>query len=394
LLYGVLTDMATQFATIESINQCDDDMFASPQAVECALSRVGYITNSVTAHTIFYALTLKRPILQEGPAGAGKTELAVALSRASCMPLIRLQCYDGITDKQAIGDYNRAMQELYVLMNKDANRNWRVVREEIMSREFFMSGPLLQATEAPQRAILLIDEVDKIPHAFEALLLEVLSVWQLSIPGMGTIAATTIPFTILTSNAEREIGDPLRRRSLYLLLDHPTALQQAHIVSLKSPKLSPRTHAFIAAFAQALRAFNLEKPPSISEMNDLAQAMDMMGWPVLVPEVSELVYPLLVKRTKDLGKMRTKEQFAAILGSAFKYLIEMAPGIWPTLVKETPSLDVFTQVLDQPPVTITPPVELEETGEQEPHSFLAPAPAEIGNGLEQQPHTLEVVNAE
>jgi len=120
----------------------------------------------------------------------------------------------------------------------------------------------------------------------------------------------------------------------------------------------------------------------------------MMGWPVLVPEISELVYPLLVKRTKDLGKMRTKEQFAAILGSAFKYLIEMAPGIWPTLVKETPSLDVFTQVLDQPPVTITPPVELEETGGQEPHSFLAPAPAEIGDGLEQQPHTLEVVNAE
>ena len=202
--------MATQFATIELVNQRDDDMFASPHAVECALAQVGYITNSVTAHTIFYASTLKRPILQEGPAGAGKTELAVALSRASGMPLIRLQCYDGITDKQAIGDYNRAMQELYVLMNKHANRNWREVREEIMSREFYMSGPLLQAIEAPRRAILLIDEVDKIPHAFEALLLELLSVWQLSIPGLGTISATTIPFTILTSNAEREIGDPLR----------------------------------------------------------------------------------------------------------------------------------------------------------------------------------------
>ena len=258
MLYGVLTGMATQFATIELVNQRDDDMFASPHAVECALAQVGYITNSVTAHTIFYASTLKRPILQEGPAGAGKTELAVALSRASGMPLIRLQCYDGITDKQAIGDYNRAMQELYVLMNKHANRNWREVREEIMSREFYMSGPLLQAIEAPRRAILLIDEVDKIPHAFEALLLELLSVWQLSIPGMGTISAITIPFTILTSNAEREIGDPLRRRSLYLLLEHPTALQQAHIVSLKSPNLSPRTHLFIAAFARALRAFNLE----------------------------------------------------------------------------------------------------------------------------------------
>ena len=390
MLYGVLTGMATQFATIELVNQCDDDMFASPHAVECALAQVGYITNSVTAHTIFFASTLKRPILQEGPAGAGKTELAVALSRASGMPLIRLQCYDGITDKQAIGDYNRAMQELYVLMNKHANRNWREVREEIMSREFYMSGPLLQAIEAPRRAILLIDEVDKIPHAFEALLLELLSVWQLSIPGLGTISATTIPFTILTSNAEREIGDPLRRRSLYLLLEHPTALQQAHIVSLKSPNLSPRTHLFIAAFARALRAFNLEKPPSISEMNDLALVLEMMGWPVLVPEISELVYPLLVKRTKDLGKMRTKEQFAAILGSTFKYLIEMAPGIWPTLVRETPALDAFTEILEQPAVTITPPGEIDAIQEKEPHSF--PAPADVCEAQE-QPQTFEGVNA-
>jgi hypothetical protein len=175
-----------------------------------------------------------------------------------------------------------------------------------------------------------------------------------------------------------------------LLLEHPTALQQAHIVSLKSPNLSPRTHLFIAAFARALRAFNLEKPPSISEMNDLALVLEMMGWPVLVPEISELVYPLLVKRTKDLGKMRTKEQFAAILGSTFKYLIEMSPGIWPTLVRETPALDAFTEILEQPAVTITLPDEIDAIQEKEPHSF--PAPADVCEAQE-QPQTFEGVNA-
>jgi MoxR-like ATPase len=364
-LYGVIGAMETQIANNGLVQVRDDDMFASHQAVQRALGNVGYITNLVTTHTIFYASHLRRPILQEGPAGAGKTELAVSLSRASGMPLVRLQCYDGISDKEAIGEYNRAMQELYVLINKEANRDWRQLREEIVSREFFIAGPLLQAIEAPERVILLIDEIDKIPHAFEAMLLELLSVWQLSVPGLGTITAKTIPFTILTSNAEREIGDPLRRRSLYLLLEHPSAMQQATIVARKSPTLSPRTHLFIAGFAHALRAFNLEKPPSISEMNDLAQVMEMMGWPVLTPELSEVVYPLLVKRTKDLSRMRTKDQFASILATAIKSL----QGL---------------NLEDIPDLT------LETTENPQRSSFDS---AETAKSQEQQPQLSEVANA-
>jgi len=159
--------METQIANNELVQVRDDAMFASHQAVQRALGNVGYITNLVTTHTIFYASHLRRPILQEGPAGAGKTELAVSLSRASGMPLVRLQCYDGISDKEAIGEYNRAMQELYVLINKEANRDWRQLREEIVSREFFIAGPLLQAIEAPERVILLIDEIDKIARKTE-----------------------------------------------------------------------------------------------------------------------------------------------------------------------------------------------------------------------------------
>lgn len=323
MLYGVLMGEDIQSDGGESSLQEADGMFSSPEAVLQAFAKVGYITNDVTAHTVYYAAKKNIPILQEGPAGAGKTELAVSLSRASGMPIIRLQCYDGITDKEAIGDYSRALQELYVYVNKGQDRSWKDTRADLMSRDFYVAGPLLQAIESPTQVILLIDEVDKIPHAFEANLLEILSAWQMSVPGLGTISATTIPFTILTSNDERVIGDPLRRRCLFLLLDHPSAQQQAQIVARKSPTLSARTHIFIAAFAEALRSFNLEKPPSISEMNNLAQVMEIMGWEVLTPELAEVVYPLLVKRPKDLRNMRTKEKFKALLSTTMGNIKKM-----------------------------------------------------------------------
>jgi MoxR-like ATPase len=300
------------------------DMFATPQTVQTALRDVGYNVNDVVAHTIFFGSNFQIPVLQEGPAGAGKTEMALALSRASGMKLVRLQCYEGITDGQAIGEFSKALQDLFVLLSRDSGQVWNDnLVEEIMSRKFFVAGPLLKAIESEERVILLIDEIDKIPMAFEAMLLELLSAWQLSIPGIGTVSAKTIPFTILTSNGERTLGDALRRRSLYLLLEAPTALQQAEIVHRKSPNLSLRTILFISSFAQALQSYTMKKPPAISEMNHLAMIMDKMGWYILTPEQGELVYPVLIKRVEDLNWIKSPDQFAAVLNTTKKYMVKM-----------------------------------------------------------------------
>jgi MoxR-like ATPase len=198
-------------------------MYASPDETLAALERVGYFTDQKTATTVYLAGKLHRPILLEGPAGAGKTELATSVSRAYGIPLLRLQCYQGINEEKAIGQYDKSFQELYVLLmsKSDHTPDWAEIKREVTSRAYFIAGPLLEAIEQNQRCVLLIDEIDKVDYAFEAMLLELLSGWTLSIPKMGTVHATSIPYVFLTSNQERRLGDPLRRRSLYLVVEHP-----------------------------------------------------------------------------------------------------------------------------------------------------------------------------
>jgi MoxR-like ATPase len=284
--------------------------------VRRALKNVGYNINATIAFTIFCAAAENIPILQEGPAGAGKTEMALALSRASGMKLIRLQCYEGITEGQAIGEFNKSLQDLYVLLARDSGRGWSDdLAEEIKDRKFFVPGPLLQAIESEERVILLIDEIDKIPMAFEAMLLQLLSAWEVSTATLGTITAKTIPFTILTSNAMRELSYALRRRVAYLELVAPTPEEQAEIVSRKSPNLRLQSIFFIACFGEAIRSYRIEKPPAISEMNHLALIMDRMGWKDITVEQGELIFPILIKVPKDLRWIRTQDQFAAILNS-------------------------------------------------------------------------------
>ena len=295
-------------------------MFESPEQALAALSRVGYFTDQKTAATVYLAGKLNKPIMLEGPAGAGKTELAQSVARAAGANLLRLQCYQGINEEKAIGQFDKSLQELFVLLKTKAEstHDWDRIRRDVTSRAFFLAGPLLTAIEQEKRCVLLIDEIDKVDYAFEALLLELLSAWTISIPKMGTVKATTVPFVFMTSNQERRLGDPLRRRSFYLIVEHPTAEREASIVKNKTPTANAATHRFIAGLAKALRAFNLEKPPSISEMNDVAQAMQLLRMDEILAVHKDIMLPLIVKTEGDRKRMLMKQAFEVIIYTARK----------------------------------------------------------------------------
>jgi MoxR-like ATPase len=302
-------------------------MYASADETLAALERVGYFTDQKTATTVYLAGRLHRPIMLEGPAGAGKTALAESVSRAYKVPLLRLQCYQGINEEKAIGQYDKSLQELYVLLmsKSDHTPDWTEIKSELTSRAYFLAGPLLEAIEQNQRCVLLIDEIDKVDYAFEAMLLELLSAWTISIPKMGTVHATSIPHVFLTSNQERRLGDPLRRRSLYLVVEHPTAEREAAIVAKRTPKASEKTHRFIAGLAKSLRAYTMEKPPSISEMNDVALAMQLLGIEQIGPEHKDIMLPLIAKTEGDRKRLLMKQAFESIVRIAGRYASEMCP---------------------------------------------------------------------
>jgi MoxR-like ATPase len=295
-------------------------MFESSEQALSALGRVGYFTDQKTATTVYLAGKINKPIMLEGPAGAGKTELAQSVARAAGAELLRLQCYQGINEEKAIGQFNKSLQELFVLLKtkSEGAYDWDQIRKDVTSRAFFLAGPLLAAIEQEKRCVLLIDEVDKVDYAFEALLLELLSAWTISIPKMGTVKATTIPFVFMTSNQERRLGDPLRRRSFYLIVEHPTAEREAAIVKNKTPTANAATHRFIAGLAKALRGFNLEKPPSISEMNDVAQAMQLLSMDEILAVHKDIMLPLIVKTEGDRKRMLMKQAFEVIIHTARK----------------------------------------------------------------------------
>ena len=300
-------------------------MYESPEETLAALESVGYFTDAKTATAVFLAGKIHRPIMLEGPAGAGKTELAQAVARAYCVPLLRLQCYQGINEEKAIGQYDKSLQELYVLLMSKSTQapDWAEIKREVTSRAYFMAGPLLEAIEQEMSCVLLIDEIDKVDYAFEAMLLELLSAWTLSIPKMGTLQATSIPHVFLTSNQERRLGDPLRRRSFYLVIEHPSAEREAAIVAKRTPQACAATHRFIAGLAKSLRAYTMEKAPSISEMNDLALAMELLGIDEVLPEHKDIVLPLIAKTEGDRKRLLMKEAFESIVRIAGRHATEM-----------------------------------------------------------------------
>jgi len=304
-----------------------EELFSSLGELDQRLRATGYIADSIATTTVFLAAKLHKPVLLEGPAGSGKTQLAYAVAEAADTSVERLQCYEGINEEKAIGKFDESLQRLCVeLRAKSANADWESLQAELHSQEFFSAGPLLRALQYERPRVLLIDELDKVDHAFEALLLELLSVWRLSIPKLGTVKARSVPFVVLTSNEERRIGDPLRRRSFYLRVEHPTAEREAEIVALRTPDSTPEFHAGMAGLAKALRGWSLEKPPSVSEILDLAQALKVLGTEQITVEMRDILLPLLAKTESDRRKLLLRDGFASLIYDAQQYSAETLRG--------------------------------------------------------------------
>jgi len=296
-------------------------MFESFDDLMDRLKETGHFIDPVMTRIVFLAAKLQKPLLLEGPAGSGKTQLAVSVAQAAGTHIERLQCYRGITEDKAIGRFDESLQRLYMEFSKGNGEsgNWRELQTNLKGRDFFRPGPLMRALECEKPCVLLIDELDKVDEGFEALLLEILSAWQLSIPGFGTVEARSIPFVVLTSNEERRLGDPIRRRSLYVRVEHPTPEREAEIIASRTPGAGVEFHREIDGIARSFRNYSLEKPPSVSEMIDFANALRLMGADHVTEEQRDVLLPFLAKTEKDRRHLLLREGFQSLLVDAARY---------------------------------------------------------------------------
>jgi MoxR-like ATPase len=306
-------------------------MFESFDDLMMRLKATGYFIDPVMTRIVFLAAKLQKPLLLEGPAGSGKTQLAVSVAQAAGTHIERLQCYRGVTEDKAIGRFDESLQRLYMEFSKGQNESWRELQANLKERDFFRPGPLMRALECEKPCVLLIDELDKVDEGFEALLLEILSAWQLSIPEFGTVAAKSIPFVVLTSNEERRLGDPIRRRSLYVRVEHPTPEREAEIIASRTPGASAEFHREIAGIARSFRNYSLEKPPSVSEMIDFANALQLLGADHVTEEQRDVLLPFLAKTEKDRRHLLLREGFQSLLVDGARYAQDLRLSGGPVL---------------------------------------------------------------
>lgn len=282
-----------------------NDMKNQLAELQRGLEMAGYICDIPTATVLYLAAALGKPILVEGPAGVGKTAIAQAYAHCKMSPLIRLQCYEGIDEAKALYEWNYKKQLLHIQAVANHNLEVAEVERAVFSDEFLLPRPLLQAITTPEPCVLLIDEIDKVDMEFEALLLELLSEYQVSIPELGTVTASSIPMVFITSNASRELSEALKRRCLYIFLDFPTPELESRILQLKIPGLQDELAGQLAAALRSFRELDLKKTPSIAEAIDWGLALSILGLDTLEPQAMLMTLNVLFKYREDLDKART-----------------------------------------------------------------------------------------
>ena len=281
-------------------------MTVTRELIRDGLVRARYITTEAVETVLYLALTLEKPLLIEGPAGAGKTEIGKVLATTLDAELIRLQCYEGLDEAKALYEWNYQKQLLRIQADRDQGLSGEEMTQHVFSREYLLDRPLLRAITTPRRAVLLIDEIDKADEEFEAFLLELLSEFQVSIPELGTIRAKHRPAVVLTSNRARELSEALKRRCLYLWLDFPGVEKEREIIALKVPDLEPQLQTHVARFVHALRKLDLQKAPSIAETLDWARALRALQIRELNPAAVRQTLNLVLKHEEDLRKADSK----------------------------------------------------------------------------------------
>ena len=274
--------------------------------IQSMLEGQGYVADQVLATSVYLAIQLRKPLLIEGAAGVGKTEVAKVMARALETDLIRLQCYEGLDATTSLYEWNYQRQLLHIRMLEQSEKPLEAKEREIFSEPFLLKRPLLQAITHARAPVLLIDEVDRVDEEFEAFMLEVLSDWQITIPEIGTIRAQHVPYVVLTSNRTRELGDALRRRCLYLWIDYPSLEKELAIVRRKVPGINGDLAEQIATFMQLIRRTKLEKAPGIAETLDWSAALIALHRDHLDADAVEQTIGVLFKHRDDAARVRSQ----------------------------------------------------------------------------------------